>query len=72
MLSSSSTIRTRTKTGRPMNAYHKCRHLWLCCPSWIHVLLLFVMGNIIGDLIAFPFVHSFWNLVGFEGWFMDD
>ena len=55
-----------------MNAYHKCKHLWLCCPSWLSVLLLFVAGNILGDLIAFPFVHSFWNLVGFEGWFINE
>lgn len=46
--------------------------LWSCCPTWAQVLVLFVAGNIIGDVLAFPFVHSFWNLVGFEGWFANE
>lgn len=50
----------------------RCCNIWNCCPTWFQVLILFVAGNIIGDLLAFPFVHSFWNLVDFEGWFQEE
>ena len=52
------------------NAHHACVHAWSCCPSWFRLFSVFVVANILGDLAAFPLVHSFWNLVGFEGWFM--
>jgi hypothetical protein len=38
----------------------------------MQMFLLFFLGNIIGDLLAFPFVHTFWNLMHFEGWFLED
>lgn len=33
------------------------------------MFLVFFVANILGDLIAFPFVHTFWNIVEFEGWY---
>lgn len=44
-----------------------CRCLWCkCCTlgKWLFWI-------IVTDVIAFPFVHSFWNLIGFEGFFLD-
>lgn len=53
-------------------AIHVCKHWWCCCPGWLQWFVVFFVANIAGDLISFPFVHSFWNLVNFEGWFFDD
>lgn len=49
-----------------------CRHVWQCCPSFLRLVLAFAIVNILGDLLAFPFVHTFWNIVEFEGWFLDE
>jgi hypothetical protein len=49
-----------------------CTGWWCCCPSFVRWFLLFFVANIVGDLVAFPFVHSFWNLVHFEGWFNNE
>ena len=55
-----------------MSAYRYCCDKWACCPSWLQLLLLFVIGNILGDIISFPFAHTFWNLLHFEGWFHNE
>ena len=40
-------------------------HLWWCCrPLWFRV-----SGLTLLMLVEFPLVHSFWNAVGFEGFF---
>lgn len=51
---------------------NRCRNAWFCCPSPVRVFLVFFVANILGDLIAFPFVHTFWNVVNFEGWYTNE
>lgn len=55
-----------------MGAIHYCHNKWLCCPGPLRLFILFVIGNILGDIISFPFAHTFWNLFHFEGWFAND
>lgn len=50
---------------------HTCKNAWVCCPGWFRFLTVFWIANILGDLVAFPFVHTFWNLLDFEGWYID-
>lgn len=53
-------------------ATHWCAGAWHCCPSLLRVFLVFFAANIAGDLLAFPFVHTFWNIVNFEGWYNNE
>ena len=50
---------------------HVCTRVWCCLPSWLRLLTLFFVANVLGDIVSFPFAHTFWNVVGFEGWFHD-
>ena len=51
---------------------HACKNTWACCPSALRLLILFVAGNIIGDILSFPIAHTFWNLMQFEGWYANE
>lgn len=51
---------------------NRCAHAWSCCPSPLRLFLVFFVANIAGDLVAFPFVHTFWNIMNFEGWFSNE
>jgi hypothetical protein len=35
----------------------------------LQIIILIVIVDSITDVARFPFVHTFWNLVGFEGWY---
>lgn len=47
----------------------RCHGAWLCCPAWVRLLVAFTFVNVVGDFLSFPFVHSAWNALGFEGFF---
>lgn len=44
-----------------------CHHY--CVARWYLRLPILFVAMILVDVFCFPFVHSFWNLVGFEGFF---
>ncbi len=49
----------------------RCCEAWACCPTLLRLVVLFVIVGAVQDFLLFPVVHSAWNLIGFEGWFME-
>lgn len=66
-------IRThRVWVPKPRKVADTCKSAWACCPGFLRVFVVFFVANIAGDLLAFPFVHTFWNIVNFEGWYTNE
>lgn len=49
-----------------------CHSWWCCSPRFLQWFAVFFVANIAGDLVSFPFVHTFWNILHFEGWYASD
>lgn len=48
-----------------------CHSWWCCTPRLVQWLAAVFLFNAVSDFLLFPIVHSAWNLIGFEGWFLD-